>query len=229
MGSPTLVAGQKAEAGGATSFTTATATLPNPAQFGNLLLAMGLTNGNSPSTQVPTTPASGSGFTEVIRSGTNSPVTWLWYKVASGGEQAVTLSQVNANNLRIQLFEFEGNSLVPLDVSAKNESSTATTSASTGTTAATQGVPGLGVAVLGSSPAPGSAAVWTNSFSATNGMGANSTSHLQTAFLEHAGGGTLTSTPSWTNASAVPRLIVANFMGVVEGTVYNGFTLGFPL
>ncbi len=116
------------------SVNTITATFPiGSATAGNLLVATFVTS------TTPGTITGFSGWTLVTSATSSSATTYMYYKVASGGETALTISTVNTINLYLSLVEIAGFTTTPsLNVSssntAANGSSSVSTTSSTGPT-----------------------------------------------------------------------------------------------
>jgi hypothetical protein len=113
----TQVPGQAAHARNASS-NTITATLPDAATAGNLIVLEFQTDMSGGTITPP------SGFTEAIKRNSADAIGWagIWYKVAAGGETSFVFgTSAGGHLLQVTATEYEGNTATPLDQTAYAE------------------------------------------------------------------------------------------------------------
>jgi len=190
-------------------------TLPSPATANRLIVVVG----NSDATI--STPA---GFS-VGGSAINAQGLYLFYKVAAGGETAITLTPSVTRPVVGAILEYSGVlSVSPADqnVSATNTGSSTTGPVSAGTTGSTSQASELVVAVTGPHSFPDSATptspTWTNSYTnrftrATTFTTNSRNSAIFVSDLVVSSIGTQTTSTSWTNSAPDWGAIIVTFKG----------------
>lgn len=144
--------------GATATSTTVTATLATAATAGNLLILYWS------SATAPGTITGPTGYTQAVTVGT-APVSRIYYKVAVGGETAVTIAQTSSVLVNIFVQEVAGWTGIPtLDVSSSNTATAATSASTTATTGPTNATPAWAAALFGYSAAAGASLTWTNNY-----------------------------------------------------------------
>lgn len=138
--------------------TSLTATLPIAATAGNLLVVY-WTCATTPGTI--TGPA---GFTQAATVG-SATISRIYYKIATGGETTVTVSNTSSVVLTVLVQEIAGfNGTPTIDVSSTNTGSAIATLATTATTGPTNAMPAWAAVIYGLSSTGGASGTWTNSY-----------------------------------------------------------------
>lgn len=185
------------------------------ATAGNLILI----GANSDATLTP--PA---GFATAA-SAINAQATYLFWKIATGGETTLTVTPSVGRPLALVAAEYSGINASPVDQTASNSATGSSTAGpvSAGATGTTTQAVELVVAVTGphsySSPSPPGSPTWTNGY---NGRGAAASALVATsgrnsatflADLIVSSVGAQSTSTSWTNSSQDWGAVVATFKG----------------
>lgn len=192
---------------------TQTATLVGPATAGNLLIAIGASDA---------TVATPAGYT-LATSAVNASALYIWYKVAAGGETAVTLTPSVTDTCCAALLEYSGMAASPGDQVATATGTGGTVGpVSAGSTPATSQASELVIAAV--NPASFTAASgptapsWSAGFAARLGGATafGTTAQNQALFVAElvaSSIGAQTTSASWTNSANAWGACIATFKG----------------
>jgi len=207
--------------------TSITATLSSGATAGNLLVTTIATDKSAGSYTVP------SGFTPIHDYIGPSISGAMAYKIATGGETAITWSYATSEESSAWVGEYSGlASSNVLDVSAEADSAdVAVTSQTTGTTATTSMANELAVAMFGiDSALYATGRSWTNSFTEVSFVGASNTAGLGVATKTLSSTGTQTTTASWVTADqacgAIATFKTTAAAATISSAANQSFTVG---
>ena len=177
---------------------------------------------------LPGTVTGPSGFTLVdTNNASNAGYSYIWYKVASGGETAVSFTASNNVSHLVKIIEIAGFTGTPtIDVKEKNNSvSTTVTTLASGPGVSNTLSPGYTLAIWGGNAALGATVSITNGLLECRALTQSSVARIFGAPVSSVG--SRSSTLTWTSATrAASQLVVFNYAIVAAGHMLSLMGVG---
>ena len=208
-----------------TTTTSITGTLPfgQSATAGNLLISVFTVAAGTPGTVTPPSGYTLARTTTVGTGGTTANV-YTYYKIASGGETAVTWATTNSVACVVKLLEVGGFTGTPtFDVYDENSTLSNVTSLSTGSGVSNTDSPAYALATVASNGGMGASSGFTNSFGEHRGVTIQNNSRWGIKLLTSNASNTTTYT--WTTSRNVSTQLVI-FKSVAASTATQRMLVG---